>query len=318
MKTTDMKRVLCVILLWVVSSITNLQAHPGIGLVYDGDQTIYYTDLTQVWKLNIETGATEVFVKDVHTHELYLDHEGNLYGEHYWYIESEQKFKNFIWRVNKRGEFTKIRSDQYGENEDFSFIRDDSFHSFELRQQNDVYQIIKKDTAQEYILHTAKLNQPTWKYLSNDENLLFVDYPSIYLANRDTLQLISSDVSSKRIPFSMQSDHHNIYGIWTDADENIYAAIYGGRVVKKIDKEGKTKRIVKSSFLWSPVNGIFDKEDNLWLMEARIGGSVRVRKISKSELDQRTSFTLENILILGSLVLLIALVIRLLNIFKNG
>lgn len=282
-----------IISLILLSSIT-IKAHPGIGLVYDGDKTIFYTDLIHVWKLNIENGDKEIAVKDVHTHELYLDEENNLYGEHYWYIESEEKFKNFIWQLDKNGNLQKIREDQYGENDDFSFTRNDNFASFEVRQSNDIYMIIKKDSINETILHKAKLNHPTWKYLTANEELLFIDYPSIYSAKSKNLELVKDDISSKRFPFSTQSTDHNIYGVWTDKNDNIYVAIYGGREVKKINREGNTSRIVKSSLLWSPVNGVFDKNGNLWLMECKIGGKIRVREINSSEIKNNATFIIEN------------------------
>jgi len=36
-------------------------AHPGIGIVYDENETIYYKDLNLVWKLNIRTGKSDLF-----------------------------------------------------------------------------------------------------------------------------------------------------------------------------------------------------------------------------------------------------------------
>ena len=91
--------------------MTRSIAHPGIGLVYDGDRTIYYTDLTHIWKLDIENGEREIAVSDVHSHELCLDQDGNLYGEHYWYDADHQIFKNYLWKLSKRGVFSKIREE---------------------------------------------------------------------------------------------------------------------------------------------------------------------------------------------------------------
>ena len=108
-----MKRVYFVLALFFTWSY--VQAHPGIGLVYNGNQTIYYTDLTHVWRLNTKTGESEIYLENIHTHELFLDENGNLFGEHYWYEESEEKFKNFIWKVDNNGEFYKVRNDQYGD-----------------------------------------------------------------------------------------------------------------------------------------------------------------------------------------------------------
>lgn len=284
------------------------QAHPGIGIVYDGDQTIYYTDLTHVWRLNTTTGIAEIYIENVHTHELYLDKEGNLYGEHYWYIESQQVFKNYIWKVDRNGKFQKIRGDQEGENEDFSFVRDESFASYFLRKKDSNYEIVKKDSLSESVLHSAPLNHPAWKYLSSQNELLFIDYPSVYSANEDELKVLSEDISAKRFPFSMQSDHHSIYGLWTDQSENVYVAIYGGREIKKINQSGESTRVLKTSFLWSPVNGIFDKHQNLWVMECKIGGAIRVRKIDQLDLGN-SSFLLENGIILTIILLIIRFIL---------
>lgn len=283
------------------------EAHPGIGIVYDGNETIYYTDLNHVWKLNILTGKSEIYVKDVHTHELYLNNNGDLYGEHYWYIQAEEKFKNFIWKIDKKGKFKKVRGDQYGENNDFSFTRDKSFTSFEIREANKKYEIVKKDSSQQTVLYEIKLNHPTWKYLTGNETLLFIDFPTVYSysVNSISINVIANDISSKRFPFSTQSDEHNIYGVWTDKKENIYAAIYGGRVVKKIDDKGNVARVFKSDFLWSPVNGVFDKNNNLWLMECKIGGKIRVSKISPTEIQYKATFAFENGIFISAVIVLI-------------
>ncbi len=285
-------------------------AHPGIGLVYDGKKTIYFTDLVHVWKLDITTGEPEIFLENIHTHELYLDPQGHLYGEHYWYVESEGKFKNYIWKADEKGILTKIIEDRYDENNDFSFVRNNRFESFEIRKTADNYEIIKSDSVTETVLHQAKLKHPTWKYLTKKEELLFIDYPSLYLANSSDMVLLESDISSSRFPFSLQSENHSIYGVWTDQNENIYVALYGGRQVIKIDKEGYMNRILTSSFLWSPVNGVFDKNEDLWLMECRIGGEIRVRKIEQSELNKKASFLKENLFFLLASMGIILLLYR--------
>ena len=231
-------RTVIILIAFCFTSLT-IQAHPGIGLVYDGNQTIYYTDLTHVWKLDTKSGRTEIFIENVHTHELFLDKDGNLFGEHYWYVNLEKKFKNYIWRVSKEEEFQKIRDDEYGENYDFGFVRDKSFASYKIQQQNEHYRIIKKDSLNETVLHTLKLNHPSWKYMTQDNELLFVDFPSVYSSNKDQIGIIVEDVSSSRFPFSHQSDDHNIYGLWTDQAGSIYVAIYGGREVKKSIKKVK-------------------------------------------------------------------------------
>jgi sugar lactone lactonase YvrE len=273
----------------------NIYAHPGIGLVYDGQRYIYYTDLTHVWRLDTETGEKQIAIENVHTHELHLDKDGNLFGEHYWYVESEQKFKNYIWKLDKDGNFNKIRDDLDGENTDFGFIRDKDFRSYRIKEVDELYRIERSDSMTTEVLFSGELKHPGWKYLSSDNTLYFVDYPTIYAFKESELIILAEDISARRFPFSIQSNDHDIYGIWTDESDNIFVAIYGGRMVKSINPEGKIESVLKTSMFWSPINGVFDSEGNLWLMESRLNGKIRVRQIDRNEFYQNNSFFFENL-----------------------
>ena len=59
------------------------EAHPGVGIVQDRRGNVFFTDLKRVWRITAD-GRMSVWVPDVHTHELCLDAEDNLYGEHLW------------------------------------------------------------------------------------------------------------------------------------------------------------------------------------------------------------------------------------------
>ena len=59
-------------------------SHPGVGIVMDSKGDVYFTDLKHVWKLAPD-GKKNIVVSNVHTHELWIDANDNLYGEHLWY-----------------------------------------------------------------------------------------------------------------------------------------------------------------------------------------------------------------------------------------
>ena len=61
-----------------------LSAHPGIGIVMDSKGNVFYTDLVHVWQITPD-GEHQIALKNVHTHQLFLDENGHLYGEHSWY-----------------------------------------------------------------------------------------------------------------------------------------------------------------------------------------------------------------------------------------
>jgi hypothetical protein len=79
----DAMKSLSGLLLLVLLSLP-VMAHPGVGIVQDSRGNVFLTDLKQVWKIAPD-GQRSVAVPNVHTHELILDKDDNLYGEHLWY-----------------------------------------------------------------------------------------------------------------------------------------------------------------------------------------------------------------------------------------
>lgn len=55
-----------------------LLAHPPVALVMDRGGNVFYSDLERVWMIAPD-GRKSVAVPGVHTHELGLDAEGNLF-----------------------------------------------------------------------------------------------------------------------------------------------------------------------------------------------------------------------------------------------
>ena len=99
-------------------------AHPSVSVVIDRQGNAYYSDLKQVWKVAPD-GTKTVAVPGVHTHELYLDPQGNLYGEHLWYEgERTDKWGHYVWRRSPDGQVVKVIPNTEGFLENYSFVRD--------------------------------------------------------------------------------------------------------------------------------------------------------------------------------------------------
>ncbi|HEX6847764.1 MAG TPA: hypothetical protein VF144_12345, partial [Chitinophagaceae bacterium] len=116
-----MKKLLVTTYLLFVSII--LTAHPGIGIVKDSKGNIYYTDLSKVWKITLD-GNRSVAVSGVHTHELYMDEQDNLYGEHLWYNgESKDTWGHYVWCLKSNRDLVKEINPTEGFLTNYSFIR---------------------------------------------------------------------------------------------------------------------------------------------------------------------------------------------------
>ena len=133
---------------------------------------------------------------------------------------------------------------------------------------------------------------------------MFSDYPRIYRADKERITVLAADLSPSRFPYSLQDKTHHIYGIWEDESGASYVALYGGRQVLRLNQKGTWDRVVRTGLLWSPVNGVFDKKGDLWLMEARMDGVVRLRKIEMGQLGVDTSFS-EDVVVLFLVLLII-------------
>src|SRR5262245_18803239 len=97
------------------------KAHPGVGIVQDSRGNVFFTDLKQVWKIAPD-GDKSVAVPNVHTHELCLDPDDNLYGEHLWYEgDATSKWSHRVWRLKRDGTLSEVIPIREG------FVRDYSF-----------------------------------------------------------------------------------------------------------------------------------------------------------------------------------------------
>src|SRR5829696_1534278 len=115
-----MKQILISGFLFLISF--KMIAHPGIGIVKDSKGNIYYTDLKQVWKI-ASNGSKTAVVPGVHTHELYIDGQDNLYGEHLWYNgESKDTWGHYAWCLKNGGELVKEINPTEGFLTNYSFV----------------------------------------------------------------------------------------------------------------------------------------------------------------------------------------------------
>ena len=134
----------------------------------------------------------------------------------------------------------------------------------------------------------GKFKDIRWMYATKGGIIYFTDLTDLYkLDKKGKFTLLAKNLHERTSIFEYGSLKHNIFGIWTDKDENIYTAIMGGQLVKKITQDGKVKHVAYSSGGWKPTGGVFDNEGNLWLLETRFDNSVRIRKIDYKKMEEK-------------------------------
>ncbi|MBT8256980.1 MAG: hypothetical protein KJO49_00800 [Bacteroidia bacterium] len=285
-----MKNVLIIILTAVTTIFSlELEAHPGVGIVMDSQGNVFYTDLVHVWKISPE-GDLSIAVKDVHTHQLFLDENDNLYGEHVWYNgEERDTWSYYVWCLNSFGEIEYPVPETEGFPENNTLVRDRNDNSF-FSKKSEVGEFLMKQNSEGQIdrfgIHT--FNNIRWIYSNNKASeLLVIDHLNLKRVDENgDVTIISGELHDSGKNHDDIKDMHYLMGVWTDKMDQIYVAAFGAKKVKKIDANGKVETIYKSSMGWSPCGGLIAPNGTLWVMEFSVFNKTRVRKVNPNGKDE--------------------------------
>ena len=257
------------------------QAHPGVGIVKDSKGNIYYTDLKQVWK--IINGNKTVVVPNVHTHELYVDKNDNLYGEGGYYDEKANKFYHYLWVYRPNGQIdTVIGMKEDYAHQDFSLARDKKGNEYYIKRflvpHTDTNRIYRKSPDEkETIFAFGNFKNVNWLHPQDDGSLLYVFNNAIYRVDGlGNIRLVKEHIGNTKPSFKFSGNSILIWGVWQDNAKNIYAAVFSDQTVKKIDTNGNMTNIYKSKRNWAPLHGVFDNDNKLWVLESSDKNDVRV------------------------------------------
>lgn len=259
---------LSIVLVWAAPA----SAHPGWGIVQDSHGNIYYTDLAQVWRVAPD-GTRTVAVPGVHTHELYMDAEDNLYGEHLWYEgEATDRWGHRVWRRAPDGTIRDVIPPTVGFRTSYSFIRDAAGNMY------------WNDNG--LVRRGASPVAP--RRFTDIRSMTVSPAGDVYLISAGALIRIGVDgavrtlaehlgESNPALPFV--GEQHQLMGLWLDRAGNAYVAVYGNFKVKRIDPQGRVETVARSTFPWSPSGGFVAPDGRLWLLEYSVTNQARIRMV---------------------------------------
>ena len=259
-------------------------AHPGIGIVKDSKGNIYYSDLQRVWK--ISGGKKTVVVPNVHTHELYIDKGDKLFGEGGYYDSGTQRFYHYLWVLHQSGHVdTVVGMKEDFIHVDFSFARDKNGNEYYTKQflkTPDANHIYKRTLGgKETVFAKGNFKGVVWLHPQGDGTLLYVQKNALYSVDRyGNIQLIKSGIGNAKPSFTFSGNNITNWGVWKDSRDNIYIAAFSDQAVKKIDSKGTLSVVYQSTGNWTPLHGLFDNNNRLWVLEGSDKNEVRVTATS--------------------------------------
>ncbi|MCI0540013.1 MAG: hypothetical protein L0Z50_32810 [Verrucomicrobiales bacterium] len=262
--------------------------HPGVGIVRDSRGNVFYTDLAQVWRLAPD-GSKSIAVTNVHTHELCLDAEDNLYGEHLWYEGvTTKKWGHYVWRRSPNGEVQKIIPPAEGFLTHYSFVRDRAGNMYWADRQTPGGPAIRKRSpsgATTTVLQNASFRDIGFMTCSPGGTIYLIDRSDLIRIGPDNrMQVVAERLSGDRFKFNQR---HKVQGLCASDDDNVWVAVSEARVVKRISKDGKVTVVAQSPAPFRP-NGVLAMPDgHVWILEDSLPGRARVREIAPDGTDRR-------------------------------
>jgi hypothetical protein len=273
------------IIIWLGLLIsTNLAAiaHPGVGIVMDSKGNVFYTDTERVLKIDA-SGRKSVVIPNVHTHELFLDANDNLFGEHLWYNGSNDTWGHYVWRYSAMGKLEKIIPDTEGFLKNYSFARDHLGAMYWADRNQPCQQVVRMDTRRvKKVVADVCFENIRWLHVNSKGELLFADFQDIVkIDSQGSVKRIAKQIVNKQWVKSTVKNQNSIFGVWDDMHGNIYTAVASNRVVKKFDLTGKEEIVFRTSLPWTPTGGLVSPSGELWILECSLTNAVRVERFTK-------------------------------------
>jgi hypothetical protein len=228
-------------------------------------------------------GKKTIEVPNVHTHELFLDENDNLFGEHLWYNgETLNTWGHYVWKLSSAGKLEKVIPDTEGYLENYSFVRDHFGHMFLANRENPCQTVIRLEAdGSSARLGSGCFENIRWMHVMKDGTIALVDFQDVKKVDKDgRVTLVGEKLANKSWTKSTRDNQNSLFGIWSDSTGSIYTAVASERLVKKFGVDGKESTAFKTSFPWSPSGGVVDAQGRLWILEYNPVNNVRVERLN--------------------------------------
>jgi len=273
-------------------------AHPGWGIVLDGKEQVYFSDVDRncIWKIDTE-GKLSVFVAGKHSHDIVIDPAGDLTGEHVYYDGKE--FHGSAWKASPEGVVTGLAP--AAPNRGFSPIVDPEGNAYtmsadnHLRQKSQILKVTPKGEI-------SVLAGSEWGYADgrgdkakfrNFGDMAWGPDGALYVTEGGNVRRVGMDGTVTTLARGLTDDasrekppFFGLMGIAVDRRGAVYVADYGNRQIRKIAPGGAIVTFGRSRWPWRPT-GVAVSGDDVYVLEhvqapgflADLEGSPRVRKI---------------------------------------
>lgn len=253
-------------------------AHPAVGIVVDRTGTVFYSDTVHVWTIRPD-GTKAIVVRGVHTHELWLDADGLLYGEHLWYEgDATGRWGHRVWKRARDGVVSDVipaRPGFLSDYRDFSFARDAAGAMFWMEGSKPAHLRMKQQGREALTLASFGFTNQSWLSVMPDG--------TAYVSEGGVLWHVRAGASPKRLPDAVSRSRSRlaVMGVAGAADGSIYVAAYEDRAVRRVSAVGEVTTVTSTPPGWGPTGIAVAADGTVWVLEASVTNAQRVRRIGR-------------------------------------
>jgi hypothetical protein len=248
-------------------------AHPAVGIVIDRAGTVFYSDTAHVWAV-ARGGAPRIVVRDVHTHDLWLDANGALYGEHLVYDGG--RWSHRVWKRTAAGAVSDVIAARQGflsDYRDFGFQRDARGAFYWMEGATPSRLRVKRGASQPETLAELPFTNPSWMTVRADG--------TVFVSENGTAWRVRPGGAAEQLPAALCRNRERlaIMGMAALADGTTYFAVHGDRAVRRLSTEGTVETIETSPPGWAPSGVAVSPDGAIWVLEVKPDNRQRARRV---------------------------------------
>ncbi len=229
-------------------------------------------------------------MRNVHTHELYLDAAGNLFGEHLWYEgDRTKKWGHRVWRLSASGELSDVIPATEGFLTRYSFVRDAAGNMYRAGPADCSAAEVSKRTA---VCRTAPDGTTTriagpagfadirWMIASPDGTVYLIDSARLWRVTPGAAPSEVAHLAPHQSRFSrLLGDRHALMGLWPDRNGDVYLAATSANCILRVTPAGTASVFYRSSAPYAPT-GVTVTKDEVVVLEGA-GSTVRIQRLRR-------------------------------------
>lgn len=243
-------------------------AHPPRGIAVAEDGRVYFSDLERIWSI-APNGRMMVIRRSVgaHTHELFLDAGGHLFGEDSFYDPATRRYRAALWMIAPDGSY----STTYGP------TGNPAFGAGVLRDRFGCSYLVGETRARALLLHrlcpggrpqllsdraAARGAEPP-VLLSNVGGAAFGPDGSFFFRHRGIVQRLRA---GDRLVTAAAGFAPENFGIAVDESGALYVVEHANRRIVRVGANGRRSVPITAQAPWAP-SGVAVRGGALYVLE---------------------------------------------------